>query len=162
METLTPKAPRQTDRGRPRRTWLIILISALVVAGTAIGAWAIIQANQGDDLAPATEFADNWVEAWLTSDADAAAALFTEDAVFVMTHSEATMEGRDDIGALVAGWGQWITEMQHGEVTKVDDGVFVFPVEAAGQGQVWAEDMTVTFEGDLVSYAISENYRQID
>jgi len=161
METLTPKAPQQTDAGHPRRTWLIAII-VVVVAGIAIGAWAIIEANQSDDLAAATDFADTWVEAWLTSDGDAAAALFTEDAVFEMTHSEAMMEGRDDIGALVAGWGQWIAEMQHGEVTKVDDGVFVFPVEAAGQGQAWVEDMTITFEGDLVSYAISDNYRRID
>lgn len=162
METLTPEAPRQIEAGRPRRTQLFTFIGVLAVAGIALGTWAIVEANQGDDLALATEFADTWVEAWLTSDGEAAAALFTEDASYEMPLYEAVMEGRDNIGALVAGWGQWTAEMEHGEVRKVEDGVFVFAVESTGQGQTWVSEMRITFEGDLVAHAISENARQID
>ena len=96
--TLTPEAPQQTAPHRPRRTWLIVLVALLVVVGIGVGTWAIIQANQSDDLAVATEFADAGDIAWTTGDGEAWAALFTEDGIW-KEDSGVTYEGRDAISA---------------------------------------------------------------
>lgn len=161
METLATDAPHHPEAVRPRRTRLILGITALVVAGMALGTWAVIESNQSDDLAVATEFADTWVAAWLTNDGEAAAALFAESGVLDMSPHVAPMEGRPNIAAIV-GWGGPMVEYRRGEVTKVDDGVFAFTVESFGRGQTRAGEVTITLEGDLVSHARLEGWDLVD
>lgn len=151
MDTLTHETPQQTAAQRPRRTWLIVLVAVLAVAGIAMGTWLIIEANQSDDLAVATEFADTGDVAWTAADGDALAAHFTEDGVFVRD-SGVRYEGRDAISGLVSHGG-YFSEMQHGDVTKVDDGVFAFPFECVWMGTSYTGEVQVTVEGDLVSQA---------
>lgn len=157
METLTPEASPQVEASSPRRTRLIMLIAALAVAGIAIGTWAVIEADQSDGLTIAAQFADTWVEAVLASDGETAAALFTEDGVYDQTPAVALMQGRGNISLLVTGWGQYITELRHGQVTEIEDGVFVFPTQGVYLGNPFTDEMTITLEGDLVSHARVES-----
>ena len=153
MDTLTRQAPRQTARGRPRRSWLIALIAVLITAGIAVGAWAIIEANQTDDLAIATEFADTWSEAWTTQDGESVAELFTEGGIYKES-AYRSYEGRDAISRRVSDAGNFY-EYGHGQVTEVEDGVFSFPVRALWRSDSYGTvgEIRVTLEGDLVSYA---------
>lgn len=143
QEATQTRAPR-----RSRRAWLIGLAILVVLAG-AIAMWAIIEAGEGNDadLAVVNEFADTWDAAVLASDGETAATLFTADGVF------GDWAGRDSIDAVIDTWGQYYTEMSHGAPTKVDNGVYAYPVTAVYVGQDWAGEMTVTLEGDLVSSA---------
>jgi hypothetical protein len=145
----------RTWRGS-RRAWLIVMAALVVVAG-AIASWAIIEANQDDDgdLAIVNEFADSWDAAVLASDGQSAAALFTEDGAF------GDWLGRETIGDAIETWGQYYAEMSHGEPTKVDDGVYVYPVTAIWVGQNWAGEMTITLDEDLVSSA-QLDWSQVD
>lgn len=151
MNTLTHETPQQTAPRRPRRTWLIILIAVLAIAGLAVGTWLIIDANQTDDLAVATEFADTGDLAWTTGDGDALAALFTEDGIW-KGPSGTPIEGRDAISKEVRDVG-YFSEMSHGEVTEVEEGVFTFPFRGVWLGATYEGETRITLEGDLVSYA---------
>ncbi len=159
METLTPEAPQQTVTGRPRRTWLVALIVVLALAGIAVGTWAIIGANQSDDLAVATEFADTWDAAWQSRGGEALAALFTEDGVYIDPFG--SFEGRTAIRAHVATYGLFASA-EHGEVVELDDGVFVFPVDAVWFDADWVGEVEIRLEGDLVSRAELMKWEEVD
>lgn len=159
MDTLTHETPQQAAPRRPRRTWLIVIIAVLVVAGVAVGTWAIIDANQGDDLAIATEFADTWVDAWQTRGGEALAALFTEDGVWVDEFG--TYEGRTAIRAHVATYGLF-TSSEHGDVTELEEAVFTFPVEAFWYGADWVGEVEIRLDGDLVAHAELVTWEQVD
>ncbi len=55
MNALTHETPQQAAPGLPRRTWIVVLVAVLAVAGFAVGIWATIDANQSGDLAVASE-----------------------------------------------------------------------------------------------------------
>jgi hypothetical protein len=168
METLTPEAPRQTTPGRSRRQWLIIVVVIVVLAGIAVGIWAIIEANQADDtgdLAVATELADTWMRGWDENDAEAVRSVFTEDAVYF-----------DDVG--FAGGRTWTVEetvadvgfrgsvitnvSRIGELTPTDHGTFIFVAEFDAQPRRYSGSIEIELEGDLASRIEWLNLEVID
>lgn len=162
MQTLDEKqreaAGAQTPR-RSRRAWIVGLAIVVVVAA-AIGAWAVIDANQTDGPEIATNFADVEDIAWMTADGDALAALFTEDGVYV-TDTGVEYKGRDAISALVNVRG-FMTERQHGDITEIGDGVYTYPVELVHTGTPFTLEMRITIEGDLVSNAEALSFEVVD
>jgi hypothetical protein len=156
METLTPEAPRQTTPGRFRRQWLIIVVVILVLAGIAVGTWAIIEANQTDDtddLAVATELADTWCRGWDENDAEAVRSVFTDDALysdvgFAGGGTKTVEETVRDVGIR----GSVITNVSRiGELTPTDQGTFTFDAEFDAHGHRYSGEVEIELDGDLAS-----------
>jgi len=155
METLTPEAPRQTTPGRSRRRWLIIMVVILVLAGIAVGTWAIIEANQTDDLAVTTELADTWCRGWDENDAEAVRSVFTDDAVYIDDVPGFTY-GRtwtvEETVADVGSRGQWITNVSRvGDLTPTDHGTFIYVAEFDWEGNRYSGPIEIELDGDLAS-----------
>jgi hypothetical protein len=68
--------------------WWIAALSVAVLAVIGIGIWAIVAANQTDDIDVATDLVDDWTTAWNDDDPEAVAAVFTEDGIFIGIEGE--------------------------------------------------------------------------
>lgn len=149
METTKPTAPeREAAADRTRRASLIILIVVAVFAAAAIAAWAIIDANQADDLTTATEIVDQWHTAWVTNDAEAAAALFTEDGVYVM----AGLHRGPDIYSYISRSSGGLTFAERlDDGTHTDTGTFVFATRVEWDGAMYLTDLEIALDGDRAS-----------
>ncbi len=167
METVTPKAPRQTTRGRLRRPWLIIVVVILALAGIAVGIWAIIEANQTDDtdnLAVATELADTWMRGWDENDAEAVRSVFADDAVysdvgFTRGGTKTVEETVRDVGIR----GPLITNVSRiGELTPTDEGTFIFVTELDAHGNRYSGEVEIELDGDLAARIEWLNLEVID
>lgn len=93
MQTLQQE---RVEPGRVRRPWLTILVTAVVLAALVLGAWAIIEATQGDEL-ELPDVLDRWAQAVEAGDAEAIAALHTEDGVWYDRAIPRTLQGRSSI-----------------------------------------------------------------
>jgi hypothetical protein len=158
MSTHAPEAPeREAATGRKRQTWLIVLVAVLVIAAIALGTWAIIAANQTDDLATATEIADEWNAAWVASDAEAIAALFTEDGIW--KDPARTVVGRDSIEATAGTMSPDLTFAERlGDGATTETGTFIFPGRFEWEGEMFLSDLEIELDGDLASRIEMSNW----
>ncbi len=155
MQTLDEKHQDATEAQTPRRSrrpWFVGL-AILVVAAGAISTWAIVEANQQSDVEIAEAFADAGDIAWTTGDTEAWVAMFTEDGTW------GPKVGREAISTFVKA--TTATEMRHGDVTEIDDGVFAFPWEAVWYGRAYTGEVHLTLEGDLISHAEVVNMTRV-
>jgi hypothetical protein len=151
MSIRAPEVPkREAATGRQRRTWLVVLVAVLVIAAIAAGIWAIIEANQGDDLATATEIADEWNAAWVANDAEAIGALFTEDGIW--TGPVKSVLGRDRIEDTARAMMLDMTFAERlGDGGPTETGTFIFPGRLQWQGEMFTFDIEIELDGDLAS-----------
>jgi steroid delta-isomerase-like uncharacterized protein len=73
----TPSEPRGDHVDRTKR-WLMAAVAGLLAIVAGLSVWLVVQSS---DSASA-EIVDQWAEAFLDSDADAVAGLFTDDGVY--------------------------------------------------------------------------------
>lgn len=163
MTTMTPEAPTQPEAPhKGPRTWLIVLIAMAVIAVVAVGAWAIYDANQGDDagLARATEIMDEWNAAWNNNDHHAAAALVTEDAAYTLTvvnwpstfEDAEMLRSRAAIRVFVARNDVMVGRAERlGEGTKTASGMYVFPQRFGFNGVLQTGQIAIELDGELAS-----------
>jgi len=157
MSTHAPEAPeREAGTGRKRRTWLVVLVAVLVIPAIALGTWAIIAANQTDDidyLAVATGLADTWLRGWDENDAEAVRSVFTDDAVY--SDAPFTAGGTKTVEQTVADVGfrgAMITNVSRiGEVAPTDHGTFIFVAEFDAHGDRYSGEVEIELDGGLAS-----------
>lgn len=153
MERLIPEAPRQTVPIRSRRQALIIVVVILVLTGTAVGIWAIIEANQTDNMSIATELVDTWLRGWDENDAEAVRSVFTDDAVY--SDVGFTGGGTKTVEQTVADVGfrgYMISNVSRiGELMPTDHGTFTFVTELDAHGQRYSGEVEIELDGNLAS-----------
>jgi uncharacterized protein (TIGR02246 family) len=78
MQTL--EKPEVEVSPRPRSPALLILLAALLIlAAGALGWWL---GSSGDGVGDVPEIVESWSQAWVDGDAEAMAALYTEDGIY--------------------------------------------------------------------------------
>jgi ketosteroid isomerase-like protein len=142
---------QQEVERRPRRVWWIVGLAVLVVAVIGVGIWAIVAANQTDDIDVATGLVDDWIAGWNANDPEAVAAVFTEDGTFGGDDDAVT--GRDQLMSHVVAWSSTVNNVERiGDLTATETGTFTFRYQAEIEGTLW--DFTVVeieLDGDLAS-----------
>jgi hypothetical protein len=126
-----------TRATRRRRRWIILAaVLAIVVAGA--GFWAIVAANQTDDIDIATDLVDDWIAAINASDLEAYLAVFSEDV-------------RDDMR--VAEWpraSEMSNAIRTGDLVATDDPrTFSFPAQFDWRGGTWVSEGEIVLQDDL-------------
>jgi hypothetical protein len=102
------------------------------------------------DLAETTQVVDAWVAAWEADDADAVAALFTEDGVY--SEPNGSYEGRDAIRRDALSSSRHAGNHQRtAELSSTGTGSFIFPFEFDFQGDTWIGEAEIELDGDLIS-----------
>ena len=126
--------------------WLMLLATVLMIGGCGDTSEA---GRVVDDFYEALETID--YEAWETVDADAAAALFTTDGVFVDKNGDEWV-GRSEIASFVEMAGPKITRCRRtGDAESLGDGSFVFPIEITFVGADYVGEVALTLEDDLIA-----------
>jgi hypothetical protein len=136
---------------RPRRVWWIVGLSVLALALIGIGIWAIIAANQTDDIDVATDLADEWNAAWNANDPEAVAAVFTEDGTFSGVSGE-TAIGRDRLTGHVVTFSPDVNNGERiGDVTAAEAGTFTFRLQFTIDDEPFDCRTEIELEGHLAS-----------
>jgi hypothetical protein len=117
----------------------VVLLSCLLAATGC---------SSESDLEAATRLLDDWVAAWNAQDADAVAAVFTEDGVYRDHHNLA--KGRDEIRAHAASMRGVVSNVWHGEVSSLEDGVYVSPAGFDFPGGADAGNVEIRLDGHLI------------
>jgi uncharacterized protein (TIGR02246 family) len=151
METQTREAPSTTGTERSR-WWLVALV---VLAFAAIGGaiWAISNSD-GDDALP--DVLEQWEATVTAGDADAMAALYTEDAVHYDRAISTTLDGRDGIRSGMAASFDVVTisEMELLSVEETAESIVTqWRWSGTSAGQEFTADVEVAFvlDGDLIA-----------
>lgn len=99
-ETVKPAESVPTSTNEPRggrvdltKRWLIAAVASLVVVVVGLGVWLVVQSRD----AASAEIVDLWAEAFLESDADAVAGLFTDNGVYEERDPTQTFTGKSEI-----------------------------------------------------------------
>ena len=153
MDRSTRDTPPQTTPDRPRRRWPIVSVAILVVAGIAVGIWAINQTDATDDQAVATELADTWLRGWEENDAEVVRSVFTDNAIYsdVGFSGGRTKTVEETVGE-VETRGPGLTNVSRiGELTPIDPGTFTFVVEFDGHGERYSGEVEIELHDDLAS-----------
>lgn len=83
--TTTQAPPQETREPGSRRNWIVLALIAalLVVTAGAVGWWigSLTAGDEAADEAELPEVVERWVDAMMAGDAEAYAALFTDDGV---------------------------------------------------------------------------------
>jgi ketosteroid isomerase-like protein len=125
MQTI--EKPEVEVSPRPRSPAILILLAALlVVAAGALGWWI---GSSGDDVGDVPEIVEAVNQAWVDGDADAVAALYTEDAVFEQIDvsilgrgGERVVTGRSGVWAIASsGMSADFEELTADYVTVLED-----------------------------------------
>lgn len=104
-----------------------------------------------DGIAIAESLVDALNAALVDTDAQAAAALFADDGVFI-DKLGIRREGPGGISAYVEQVGPGITRCERtGPVEAVDSDMYVFPVEFTYRGVDYARDVALTTENGLIT-----------
>lgn len=106
--------------------------------------------GESDPAAIATAIADEWIVAWVASDIDAIAALFTVDGDFetpVGNH-----HGQDSIRSVAESHAPLVSfEERLGDGVLTETGSFVFPMRFEFGGYMHVGEFEVEVSGDLAS-----------
>lgn len=140
MQTTETRVPERTEtQRRPRRLGWMVGVIVLAVALIGGGIWAIVEANQPDDIEVATDLIDDWIAGWNASDIEAIVAVFTEDA------SEHQL--------LPARWyatsrNNFVltSDLLATEAAKT----YRYTAEFEWSGHAWSGEWEVELEGDLI------------
>jgi hypothetical protein len=153
LEALTPTPPPRSRRG----PLVAAAVAAVVIlAGVGIAFATGVFESESDPaaerLAVATEIVDAWSAAWVATDGEAVAALFTEDGV-QRDPGFGRISGRDAIMRDVNSFrGSGVTRgLRTGDLVATDDGTFIYPLEFDTDGETWAGEIEVQLEGNLIS-----------
>lgn len=147
------RAQQATEDERSRSPLTITLAVVLAVGVIGFGIWAIVQATGSDDIDVATEMADEWLAAWAGDDADAVAAMYTEDGTHVTTPQlgASAFVGREAIRNHAVAYLAAIQDGgRTGDLVAVGNGVYTVPIEFTGGGS-WVATVEIEVEGDLLS-----------
>ena len=126
-----------------RRSFIVLTVVALGIAGCSQDDDA-----ESDPATIATEIVDKWNAAWVASDAEAAAALFTDDGVYVM---QGEHQG-PGISAYFQSTSEGLTFAERlGAATQTDTGTFVVPTRVEYNGVMILTDLQIELDGDLAS-----------
>ena len=143
--------PQQEVERRPWRVWWIVGLTVLALAVVGVGIWAIVAANQTDDIDVATDLVDDWIAGWNADDPEAIVAVFTEDGALIDS-TGVSASGTDELPAYAEYWGIRVTDSERtGELTSTGDGTFSYP------GRLVVGDVThdtvieIELDGDLAS-----------
>jgi len=118
MKTL--ERPEVEVSPRPRSpAMLAVLAALLVLAAGGLGWWI---GSSGDDVGNVPEIVDLWNQAWVDGDADALAALYTEDGIY--EHANLDIPGAQrEIALMATGtteiWGHATTSMAAADFDEV-------------------------------------------
>ena len=146
----------QEVQSRPRKAWLIAGSTVLALAMIGVGIWALIAANQTDDIDVATDLVDDWVAAWIVNDPEAVATLFTGDGTYIGSDGD-TATGRGEILSYARSHIAVVLDAERtGDLTATEDGTFTFPMHydrpaAPGEIAAWVGVVEIELDGDLAS-----------
>ena len=122
-----------------RRLFLLAVVALVTAGGCA----------QSDDLSTATEIVDQWHTAWVTNDAEAATALFTEDGVYLM---DGRHQGHPAIYSYINRSTEGLTFAERlDDGTCTDSSTCVFATRVEWNGNTYLTDLAVDVDGDLAS-----------
>ncbi len=142
---------QQEVQSRPRRVWWIVGLTVLFLAVIGVGIWAIIAANQNDDIDVATDLADAWNTAWNANDPEAVAAVFTEDGTFYGVLEE-TAIGRDQLMSHVVTYSPDVNNGERiGDLTATQTGTFSFRLQFETDDASYDCVTEIELDGDLAS-----------
>jgi hypothetical protein len=147
---------KQEVQSGSRKVWLIAALTVLVLAMIGVGIWALIAANQTDDIDVATDLVDDWLAAWIVNDPEAVAAVFTEDGILIGSDGE-TATGRDEILSYTGSHSAVVLDAERtGDLTATEAGTFTFPMQfdwppAPEVIATWVGVVEIELDGDLAS-----------
>jgi hypothetical protein len=127
-----------------------LLRTVLVLALIGVGIWAIVAANQTDDIDVATDLADEWIAGWNASDPEAIVAVFTEDGTYWIWGS--VRSGRDEIRSNALYVGSITTNAARiTELTSTEAGAFTFGIQWDVSARPWVSVVEIELDADLAS-----------
>jgi hypothetical protein len=137
---------------------LIAGSTVLALAMIGVGIWALIAANQTDDIDVATDLVDDWIAAWIVNDPEAVAAVFTEDGTYIGTDGDPAA-GRDEILNYARSYVAVVLDAERtGDLTVTEAGTFTFPMQydwpplaALGEIATRVGVVEIELDGDLAS-----------
>jgi nuclear transport factor 2 (NTF2) superfamily protein len=104
----------------------------------------------------ATSIVDAWIAGWNGQDADAMAALFTEDGTYV--YGDEVVVGRDDIRAYAEDNFSLVSDSKaYGRGAAMGDSVYVFPAGANLAGSPYVGELEIHLDGAVVSWLSFRN-----
>lgn len=133
---------------------VVCLVMVLIVALVPVGCGS----DGDDDVAVASDLIDQWVAGWNDNDADAIAAVFTEDGTFI---NEGDLQnrwtGREEIRREAAALVSTVWDMESaGPVTMADDGTFRAPLEFRRRTNDFVAENEFEVEDGLISRMVGQ------
>jgi hypothetical protein len=121
------------------------------VAVVGVGIWAIVAANQTNDIDIATQLMDDFNDGWNTNDPEAIAAVFTEDGTFIDAGGRSP-SGQDALMLHAKVYDDRVTGVERlEELTATGSGTFTAPVKFVAGGGTWVVICEIELDGDLAS-----------